>query len=82
MQHEAPEITDGIKESVSKLLNVPATDIEDGRLLSDYGLNSIDLIDLVAGLETQYGVQFDPETMKDITSLSLAANVAALLRAK
>ena len=31
MQHEAPEITAGIKESVSKLLNVPATDIEDGK---------------------------------------------------
>ncbi|HEV7372761.1 MAG TPA: MFS transporter [Arenibaculum sp.] len=80
MQSEAAKIHRRIKDAVSRLIAVPAVEIDDGQLLSEYGMNSIDLIDLVAALEAEYGIEFDPTTMTDVTCRSLSANVLASLR--
>jgi acyl carrier protein len=80
MQSEAVKIHGRVKEAVSRLIAVPAADIDDARLLSEYGMNSIDLIDLVAALETEFGVAFDPDGMEDVTCRTLVANVLASLR--
>lgn len=68
-----------VKSLVSKLVTVPVAEIDGRELLSTYGLNSIDMIDLVAELETKYGNQFDPSAMKDVTCSSLAQSVASFL---
>lgn len=80
MQSESGKIHGRVKDAVSKLIAVPAAEIDDGQLLSEYGMNSIDLIDLVAALEAEFGVEFDPDEMRDVTCRTLSANVLASLR--
>jgi acyl carrier protein len=81
METQATEVLDHIKGVISKILSLPPNRIDDAQPLTDYGLNSIDLIDLVASLETEYGIQFDPATMENITCRSLSTNVISSLRA-
>ncbi len=68
-----------IKVLVSKLVTVPVAEIDESELLRNYGMNSIDMIDLVAALETKYGNQFDPTSLADVTCNSLASSVVSYL---
>lgn len=81
METQATEVLDHIKGVISKILSLPPDQIDDAQLLTEYGLNSIDLIDLVASLETEYGILFDPATMENITCRSLSTNVISSLKA-
>lgn len=67
-----------IKGIVSQVLCTDQSEIEETALLLSYGLNSVDLIDVVVKLEERFQVRFDPSTMKDLTCRSLADNVEAL----
>jgi len=77
----AADVRAHVRARVAALLGVAEPDLDEERLLVEYGLNSVDLIDLVAGLEARYAIRFDPETLQAITCRSLADSAAAALAA-
>lgn len=75
------DIRDQVQEIVCALLNLENTRLDDEVLLTDYGLTSIDLLDVVTRLETHFRVQFDPAAMAQLSVGSLARNVSELIAA-
>lgn len=71
------EVSAYVKNLVAGVLGMAPAEIDDTELLSSYGINSVDLIDIVVKLESEYGAQFQPEAMRDLTCRSLAENVLA-----
>ncbi|NRR32704.1 acyl carrier protein [Oxalobacteraceae bacterium] len=65
-----------LTDTVAEMLGMPAAEIDAATLLTAYGLNSVDFIDIVVQLETRYSVQFDPAALKDLSVATLAALVA------
>jgi acyl carrier protein len=82
MRPESTEVHGYVRELIAKVLSVPPSKIDEAELLSNYGVNSVDLIDVVVGLESKYGIRFDPKAMKNLTCRSLSENVRASLRRK
>lgn len=80
MNSDETEVRDHVKSLISKILAIPPSEIKDDRILSEYGLNSIDMIDVVVALQAKYQVQFDPDSMKDVTCRLLSANVLSSQR--
>lgn len=74
---EGAEVCRYIKQLVADVLGVAPAQIDETELLSTYGVNSVDLIDIVVKLESRYRAQFQPEAMRDLTCRSLADNVLA-----
>ncbi|MEQ8967433.1 MAG: acyl carrier protein [Azospirillaceae bacterium] len=69
-----------LAERVAGVLTIPVEELDESLVLvDDYGLTSVDLIDLVAGLQARYGIAFDPATLKAISCRSLADAVIAAL---
>jgi acyl carrier protein len=79
---ENAEVHRYVRELISRVACIPSSDIDEAEFLSSYGVNSVDLIDVIVKLESRYGAQFDPETMKGLTCRSLSENVLASLAAK
>lgn len=82
-QSQPPSRTEAIAVDVRRLLaetlHLDEGDIDETQLLSRYGMNSVDLIDIVARLERQHGILFDALSMKNLTCRSLTENVKRLL---
>jgi acyl carrier protein len=76
------EISMHVKEIVAELLCMKVEEIDEEKLLTDYGLNSVDFIDIVVKLEARYQVEFDPATMKNLNCQSLAHNIETGLAAQ
>lgn len=79
---EDGEVSAFIRTLVSQVLCVTPDEIDDAELLSNCGVNSVDLIDIVVALETKYKVQFDPKTMNNLTCRSLVESILAVLPAR
>lgn len=75
------EVRARVKALISDALGMAPAEIDDEEFLSSYGINSVELIDVIVKLESEYGVRFQPEAMKDLTCRSLAAYVVASLGA-
>jgi acyl carrier protein len=75
------EISAYVKEFVAEMLCIKVEEIDEAQLLSDYGLNSVDFIDIVVKLETRYQLAFDPATMKSLSCQSLVQNIETALAA-
>jgi acyl carrier protein len=71
------EIGNQVREIIADMLSMKAGDIDETKLLTDYGLNSVDFIDIVVKLESMYKVEFDPATMGGLSCRSLAQNIEA-----
>ncbi len=67
-----------VKELAAAALHVEPDAIEDDMLLSSYGVNSVDMIDITVKLETMFNIQFDPEQLMAPSCRSLAAIVQSL----
>ncbi|MFL6624808.1 MAG: acyl carrier protein [Sulfurifustaceae bacterium] len=74
---EDAEVRGYIKQLVADVLSVAPAEIDETELLTTYGINSVDLIDIVVKLESKYRAQFQPEAMRDLTCRALADNVIA-----
>jgi len=70
-----------VRGLVAAILCMEEGAIDDGEPLSNYGMTSVDLIDLVVKLEERFKVSFDPSTMTNLTCRLLADNIAALVPA-
>lgn len=70
-----------VKEIIAQILSIDETEIDEAQPLLNYGLNSIDLIDIIVKLEAKFKVRFDPETMKNLTVLSLVNNIETAIAA-
>ena len=79
IRSEAGEVRGYVRELISKVLGLPPAEIDAAELLSNYGVNSIDLIDVAVKLEAKYSIQFNPDTMKDLTCRTLSENVLTSL---
>lgn len=64
-----------------EILGVEPSSIDEKELLASYGVNSVDLIDVVVKLETRFGIQFDPEKMTDLSCSKFTENIHAALAA-
>lgn len=64
-----------------EILGVEPSSIDEKELLASYGVNSVDLIDVVVKLETRFGIQFDPEKMTDLSCRKFTDNIQAALAA-
>lgn len=74
-----PDVRDDVRSLLCETLCFQDTELDDQVLLSDYGLTSIDLLDVVAHLESRYAIKFKPESMARLTAESLVQNVRLLL---
>ncbi len=75
------EMNSYVKEIIAQILSIDHTEIDEAQPLLNYGLNSIDLIDIIVKLEARFQVRFDPETMKNLTVLSLVNNIETAIAA-
>lgn len=75
-------VRNDVRNVIAAVLQLPAHELADDALLADYGLTSIDLIDIVSTLETRYAIQFAPETMTALSCRSLGDSVLAALAAR
>ena len=73
------EIGNQVKTIVSQVLCVPTHEIDETILLAEHGLNSIDLIDVIAKLENQYQIKFNPDTMHHLSCRVLTENIHAFM---
>lgn len=71
------EVRRYVRQLVADVLGIAPGEIDEAELLASYGINSVDLIDIVVKLESRYRAQFQPEAMRDLTCRSLADNVLA-----
>jgi acyl carrier protein len=75
------EVRDHVLGLIAEVLCMDAGEIDEGALLSDYGLNSIDMIDVVVKIEEKYKIRLDPNKMRGLTGRRLIDNVEALVPA-
>ena len=75
------EISAHVKEIIAGMLCMEVDEIDEAKLLSDYGLNSVDFIDIVVKLEARYKVEFDPAAMNSLSCQSLTQNIETSLAA-
>ena len=60
-----------IRESLAAQLNIPIANITgDSRLIEDLKADSLDLVELIAGLEERYGIEIPEEDMPKIKTVS------------
>jgi len=78
---QTSELSSCVKEMIAQTLSISESEIDATQPLSNYGLNSIDLIDIVVKLESTFQVRFDPKTMKDLTVKSLVTNIETAIAA-
>ena len=71
-----------VRGMVAQVLCLEDGEIDNDTPLGDYGLTSIDLLDVVAKLEARYQIRFEPSTMTNLTAGSLGRNVESLLAAQ
>jgi len=68
-----------IRQMLARALLMPEAALEMTVPLGQYGMTSIDLIDVVVQLEARHRIQFDPAAMKDLTGRALSDNVRSCL---
>ena len=60
-----------IRESLAAQLNIPIANITgDSRLIEDLKADSLDLVELITGLEERYGIEIPEEDMPKIKTVS------------
>lgn len=73
------EVRGHVRELVANILSETPDNIDEMEFLSDYGVTSVELIDIVVKLEGRFRIRFAPQTMKGLTCHSLSENIIALL---
>jgi acyl carrier protein len=76
---EGGEIRHHVRQVIAELLSIQPVELDETELLSNYGVTSVELIDVAVKLEAKYDIQLDPAAMKDLTCCSLSENVLASL---
>ena len=56
-----------LERLMKEKLNVAELDRD--ALISSYGLDSLDIVEFLLGLEEKFGISFDPEDIKDIKTV-------------
>jgi acyl carrier protein len=74
------DVRSGVRSLVSEILCMEVGEIDDRQLLSECGMTSLDLIDVVVKLEKRFSIQFDPATMSNLSVNVLVKNIESLLR--
>ena len=70
----AMELKKKLKEIVSNLLEIDISEITDTALVDkDLGASSIDLINLIAALEEEFGIEIDDEDIESLVTVNQAA---------
>jgi acyl carrier protein len=69
------EVRADVRKIISAVLCMDESEIEDGELLSTYGLTSIDLLDILVKVEQKFQVGFDPERMHELSCRRLTENI-------
>ena len=65
-----------MKEIISNVLNVDPDEITpDTTFTEDLGADSLDLFQIIMGLEDEYDVQIDPEKTENITTVGEAVEL-------
>ncbi len=64
-----------VKSLVSSVLCTQENDIADGEALANYGLTSIDLVEIIVKLEAEFKISFDPKKMQDVSCRTLVENI-------
>lgn len=59
----------------------PAEIEEDKSLIDQYGVDSVSLLELVVGIEEEFGVEVDDDEFS-VTNFETVANLAAFVRGK
>ena len=60
-----------VKETISSVCMIDAGDIkEDSNLVSDLGLNSFELINLIIAFEEKFGIEIDDEELPEFETVS------------
>lgn len=75
------EVRDHVLGLIAEVLCMDAGEIDDGVLLSEYGINSIDMIDVVVKVEEKYKIRLDPDKMRNLTARRLIDNVESVVPA-
>jgi acyl carrier protein len=79
---ESNQVQGDVKRLVAEILHLEESEISDVELLANYGLTSIEFLDILAKLERKFNVPFEPEQMNELTCRRLAENVAAGIAAR
>ena len=65
-----------MKEVIANVLNVDPEEIEmDTTFTEDLGADSLDLFQIIMGLEDEFDVQIDPEKTENITTVGEAVEL-------
>lgn len=77
------EIEQEIKSLVSKIIKVPEGKIKpDANIFTEYGVDSLLGVEILAGLDKKYGLDVPEEKLKEIKSLNDITRIANELLAK
>lgn len=69
-----------IREAIAKQLNIPKERItEESRLIDDLKADSLDVVELVMGLEERYGIEIPDE---DLPSIKTVGDIIRYIESK
>ncbi len=77
-----PELIDAVNEVFADSFEIPREKLTpDAQIFSDLGLDSLDVVDLVAAIQKRFGVQVrDDERVRSIRSMQDLYNYLILIR--
>lgn len=73
----ASQVQQEVRALFAQMLGLPPEHIDETEPLSDYGINSVDMIDAAVKLEARFGIQFDPQTLRDLSCRGFADSIRA-----
>ena len=75
MHVEADEIFDKVRDVIVDQLNVEEADVtEEASFIDDLGADSLDIVELVMGLEEQFGISIPDEEAENIKTVADAVS--------
>lgn len=75
MSRDEKEILGQVQKSVAEVLRIPVTDVkEDSRLGEDLDAESMDFVEVIFRVETEYGIEFYPGSAMELLAELLAPN--------
>ncbi len=75
VETSSPEIVADLRQLAAKIIQTDPDTMEADQPLKEYGITSIELIDLIRRIENQYAITFQPDAFQEITISALAENV-------